>query len=105
MSGISICPVIHLVRVEDLMHCCSYFIDVFDICSSFLCGELRNLADMLLVRDNDTSRMALLLEQIYLAALKLADFDSECCNQFTFHTICTVLIYHCVLSSSFLFSE
>ena len=87
------------------MHCCSHFIDVFDVSSSFLCGELCNLADMLLVRYDDTARVALLFEQIYLAAFKLADFNTECCNQFTFHTICTVLIYHCVLSSSFLFSE
>ena len=61
-SCIAIGAVIDLVRVKSGLQCAGYPGDVCEVRISFFIRQERHVADMALVRDDDTAWMALLFE-------------------------------------------
>ena len=52
MSGISVCTIVYLVWMEQVMHGLCYLCDIFHKCAAFLCCQFDDLTHMLLMSNN-----------------------------------------------------
>lgn len=61
---------------------------------ALLVGEVDDLADVILVRDDAAAGVALLLEENQRADAQLADDDAERIEQFAARTIAAIRVFH-----------
>ena len=97
MSCISICTIINLIRMECSHNSSCYSCNILKICSSFFCCKFIHISHMLLMSNNTSSRMTLLLKKIYFRCLKFTNLNTKLIYKFTFYTICTIIIYHSLI--------
>ena len=78
VARVAVCAVVDLRRLEDGVKRLRDAVDVREERIALVIGERGDLAHVQLGGDNHASAMALLLEEIELGSVQLADLDSEC---------------------------
>ena len=95
MSCIAVSAVVYLVRLEYLMYGAGHLGYLCKEIIPLLIGQVNELADMLPMRQNNPSLLALLLKYIEKACLHLTHRITELSHQFALHTICAIrILYH-----------
>ena len=62
MTCITICTIIYLIWMEQLVHCLCHLCNIFHVSSALLWCQFNNLAHMLFMCHDNSSRMTLLLK-------------------------------------------
>ncbi len=93
-AGIAVGTVVDFVRMEHLVDGIGSSGYIFKEQGALLGSQVHQLADVILISNDHTAGMALLLKQDQLAHLQIADLDAETGQDFAAHAITTILIFH-----------
>ena len=101
-ARVAIRAVVELIRMKGGVNRLCRARHVRHECVALLVGEVDNLADVILVRDDAAARVALLLEENQRADAQLADDDAERIEQLAARAIAAIRVFHGKTSCHFL---
>ena len=93
-ARVAIRAIVELIRVEGGMNRLRRARHVCHERVALLVGEVDDLADVILVRDDAASGVALLLEENQRADVQLADDDAERIEQLAARAIAAIRVFH-----------
>lgn len=94
-AGITVCAVIYLVGVEDLMYSICSLCNVSKEAVTLLVADVDYLADMLVICDDTSAGVALLLKENEPADIEVANLYTKLCKRFAADAIAAIGIFRC----------
>jgi len=93
-AGVAIGAVVDLLGRECRVDGLGSAVDVGKVGIALLVRDVDDFADVILISHDAAARMALLLEEDELGDAQVADEDAESIQQFAFHAVAAVAVFH-----------